>query len=83
MPNTITNNTKIPLYLVVSTVSLAIYGTVLYEKLSYKIDQSLSIQQAQQWVDIAREVNRVSFPALVWPAIPAKQTAPSYAQLVP
>ena len=68
----INEKTKIPFYLVCSTLSLAVYGTVLYEKLVYEIDRSLSIQQAQQWIDNSREVNRVAFPGLIWPPIPPK-----------
>ena len=69
--NTITTSTKVPLAILVSTVSLAIYGTLLYAKLANKIDSSLSIGQAQQWIDDAREKN----PGVNWPRIPAKPDA--------
>ena len=76
--NTITPKTKVPLYVVASclgsVVWLTIYGTALYYNLAQKIDAAVSIQQAQAWIDDARDANRTTAPLVQWPRLPTKQS---------
>jgi len=67
---TLTPKTKVPVYIVGSAVALAVYGTLLFAKLSEKLDGSVSQQQVQDWIDDAREKN----PTVNWPRLPEKRT---------
>lgn len=64
----ITEKTKVPLAIVGSSVCLAIYGTILYARMMVALNGSLTVQQAQDWIDDARDKN----PTITWPRIPAK-----------
>jgi len=65
----ITPKTRVPLAIVSSSVGLAIYGTILYARMMAALNGALTIQQAQDWIDNAREKN----PAIEWPRIPQKR----------
>ena len=65
---TITPEWRVPIYVVGSTVLLAVIMTLQWADLRNRVDASVSIQQAQEWIDNAREQN----PAVKWPRLPAK-----------
>ena len=69
----ITTKTRIPLYMVCSTLSLAVYGTVLYMNIMSSLNNSFTVQQAQDWLDDARTLN----PSINWPRVPAKKVMTS------
>ncbi len=68
---TITPEWRVPLYVVGSTVALAIYATIGYNNIQNKLDMAMTTQQAQDWIDNAREHN----PAVNWPRLPPKKGA--------
>lgn len=78
----ITPNTRVPIYVVLSAASLAIYGTILYMSIASKLDSAMTIQQEQEWIDNAREHN----PSIYWPRLPDKHQAenrPDYSWDIP
>lgn len=73
---TITKDWKVPITIVVSVVSLAIYGTVLYDNTNYKIDRlsekldwCVSTGQFQEFIDNLRDSN----PSIKVPRLPDKK----------
>lgn len=66
---TITPEWRVPLYVVGSSVALAIYATIGYTNILNKLDAAMTTQQAQEWIDNAREHN----PAVNWPRLPPKK----------
>ena len=68
--NEITPTTRVPLYLLGSFLGLAIYGTIGYCNIMAKLDTSMSVQQAQDWIDDARSLN----PTINWPRLPSKRS---------
>jgi hypothetical protein len=70
---TLSSKSRVPLSVVGSAIGLAIYGTILYMRLSNQIEAAITVTQAQQWIDDAREMNRIAYPGLVWPRLPAKE----------
>lgn len=69
---TLSPKSRVPIYVVGSAMGLAIYGTVLYRNLSDQIKAAVTVEQAQTWIDNARDMNRVSNPSVVWPRLPVK-----------
>lgn len=58
---------------VLALAGVLIYFTGWFVRMDYKMSESVSRDQAQQWIDNMREQNRSAFPALVVPALPPKQ----------
>ena len=66
---TITGEWNLPLYVVGSTIVLTVVMTAQWYDLRQRVDNSVTTQQAQEWIDNAREQN----PTVRWPRLPAKQ----------
>lgn len=67
---TITEQTRMPLALVISIVGLAILFTIGWADLRHQLGNTLTTPQMQEWLENAREQN----PSIKWPRIPQKQT---------
>ena len=78
---TITEKTRVPIGFVISIVGVAILVSCQWMNLRSTMEtyhrenvqmfqDSLSVKQAQEWIDDAREAN----PNVKWPRIPAKPT---------
>ena len=65
---TLSEKTKMPAAIVASTLTLAVYGTILYDRVCAKIDAAMTVTQAQEWIDDARDKN----PQIYWPRLPEK-----------
>ena len=62
---TLTPRSKVPITVVISSIGLAIYGTIGYRGIVEKLDTAMTIQQAQRWIDDARDHN----PQIYWPRL--------------
>lgn len=73
---TLDKHTKVPLYVVVSAISLAIIGTLEYADLRYQIRQTtkdcMTQTQMQDWINEAWKANKTSNPSVVFPVVPKK-----------
>lgn len=65
---TITPATRVPIYIVMSAIFLASLGTTEWFQLRSEVRGSLSVEQAQQWIDDARDLN----PSIHWPRLPER-----------
>lgn len=72
---TITPEWRVPLYVVGSAVGLAVLMTAQWFNLKSEVRDlsanALSVQQAQEWIDNAREQNQTT--PVKWPRIPDKK----------
>jgi hypothetical protein len=66
---TITLDWNIPISMVISIVGLAIYGTMLFNKIDRKLDAGVTERQVSTWIQDAREAN----PTVKWPRLPERQ----------
>ena len=67
---TLTPKSKVPLYVVGSTILLTIVMTLQWADLRNRLDNSLTVQQAQDWIDQARDRN----PTMNFPPIPPRRS---------
>ncbi len=67
----ITPSSKVPIYVIASSVALAIYGTLLYASIVNRLSTTMTVNQFQHWKDDAAEMN----PTIRFPRIPAKDSA--------
>ena len=65
----ITPKTRVPIYVLGSAIGLAVYLTFWFASLSSKLDNAVTQDQVQQWIDDARERN----PTVNWPRLPDKR----------
>ena len=68
----ISGNTGVPLKLVWPTIVLSALIIGEWMDLRYEVRQSVSIQQAQSWIDDFRDANRNTVPAMFVPRLPEK-----------
>ena len=84
-PVEINEKTKVPVYVIGTAVALAVLMTSQWYVLKSEVekigDNSMTIQQGQDWIDDARDKN----PSINWPRLPEKKqskTAPASADVV-
>lgn len=68
---TLSPRDRVPLYILISAMGLASYGTVLYLNLTRNIDSKVSKEQITHWRDDMQDLN----PSIKIPRIPAVNTA--------
>lgn len=74
MSNTLTPNTKVPLYVVGSAIGLAVLLCLQWADIRHQLQDltkdAVTEKQMQEWIENAREVN----PQVKWPRLPTKET---------